>query len=56
MQITATLKLMVPEIVIPTEAEDSDHDEDLDRFYFLHHLFSFFCDTLLPPGWHCHCI
>ena len=29
MQITATLKLMVPEIVIPTEAEDSDHDEEL---------------------------
>ena len=22
-------KLMVPEIVIPTEAEDSDHDEEL---------------------------
>ena len=27
--ITATLKFTVPEIVIPTEAEDSDHDEEL---------------------------
>ena len=29
MQITATLKLMVTEILIPTNQEDPDHDEEL---------------------------